>query len=447
MRPESLVVTLAGTVIAEDEEGPLVTNADASAPVTAGFRPPPGRKRTDELDARWKMGWGPPRQLPLAGGDTLVIAKWGPMLPRGMSISPMDNDVLAIGILRNEQLTQIAAEVTGIAPGDVFTLGEEIWACRNGLYVLRDGTWQRRADVTGLEAVIAVLWRQGNLALLLHSRDGGRGLARLTVDRTRAQSEPLELRLDGRPVGVSDALAIDRDRVLIATGSALVSYEVSTGRISSVPVTGLDDEAHRLARDGAGRIWIAGRGLWLLDGSRAIDVRAAAPAVVDTEVRTLVARGDRLHLALSERGLLVLDAGALAAAALAGRLPPVDPADGIQRHEARVGDHAVFIDLRSPVRWPKSQSWDLRFRAAQVKVLAALDRSGVRVVLAEDGFEHHGLTLYTDESSRVLSVVKAVLTREGLWEHAQVTRRLGPRGAVEELVKQTHPDESHPAPQ
>jgi len=447
VRPESLVVTMAGTVVSGDEAGPAVANADASAPVTAGFRLPPARKRNDERDTRYKMGWGPPRYLPLPGGDVLVIAKWEPMLPRGMSILRVKPDVLVIGVLRNGQLTQIAAEETALEPSDVFTMGEEIWACRGGLYVLRDGAWQRRADAKGLDNVITVPWRRGNSALLLHSRDRGLGLARLTLDGTRARLEPLEFQLDGRPVGVSDALAIDADRVLIATGSALASYQVSAGRVSAVPLTGLDGEAHRLARDGAGRIWIAGRGLWLLDGSRAIDARAAVPAVVDTEVSTLVARGDRLYLALSERGLLVLDAGALAAAALAGRLPPVDPADGTQSHEARVGDHAVFIDLRSPVRWPQSQSWDQRFDAARVKLLAALDRRGVRAVLADDGLEHRGLTLYTDDSSRVLSVVKAVLSGEGLWEHAQITRRLGSRGAVEELVKQTHPDERHTSPQ
>ena len=124
----------------------------------------------------------------------------------------------------------------------------------------------------------------------------------LPVSGKRAQTQPLELQLDGRPVGVSDALAIDPDHVLIATGSALVSYEVSAGRVSPLRVAGLDGEAHRLARDGAGRIRIAGRGLWLLDGSRAIPVRTAVPAVVDTEVRTLVARDDRLYLALEERG-------------------------------------------------------------------------------------------------------------------------------------------------
>ena len=140
----------------------------------------------------------------------------------------------------------------------------------------------------------------------------------------------------------------------------------------------------------------------------------------------------------------MLDARALAAAALEGRLPSTMGDDVPEPHEARFGDHAVFVDLRSPVRWPKSQTWEQRFEVAKNKVLAAVDRIGVRAVLAEDGFDDRAdLTLYTDDSARVVSAVETVLRGEALWEHAQIKKRFGPRGALEVLVKRTHADESH----
>jgi hypothetical protein len=144
--------------------------------------------------------------------------------------------------------------------------------------------------------------------------------------------------------------------------------------------------------------------------------------------------------------MLVLDAGRLGAAALAGLLPPAGPDHGPERHEARLGDQAVFVDLRSPVGWPERQSWDARFDAALVKLLAALDRAHLRAVLADDGLEHHWLTLYTDDGARVVSVVGVVLRSEGLWEHATVRWRLGPRGAHEQQIKQTHAEGSRSAP-
>lgn len=409
VRPETVVPTHAGPVVSGVDDGPTLWNANAASPPTPAFRPPPPRVPTDANDARWTLGWGPPRHLPLPNGDTLVLAKWGPIPPRGVGISSRRSDVLVVGVARKGHLSEFTREVTELHPSDVFLLREEIWACCDGLWTLREGRWQRRADASEIHRVDAFVTGHGDRALVLVSVDGGRALARLTVGPgSTARLQRLEVSLDGRPVAVSDALAIDADRVLIATGSGLAVYDVVSGRVSRVALAGLDGEVHRLVRDGSGRIWIGGRGLWLLDGLvRAIAVRAAVPAVIDTDVDGLVARGDRLYLALGDRGLAVVDADALAAAALGGRLPPVTSDDGPRPHEARFGDHAVFVDLRSPVRWPRSQSWEQRFAATTEKVMAALDRSEVRAVLAEDGFEDRGeLTLYTDDSAGVVTIVE-----------------------------------------
>jgi hypothetical protein len=313
-----------------------------------------------------------------------------------------------------------------------------------------------RPDAVGSYPGVRSWARVGGRFLLTTARDG---LARFdattgTVRSYRLEGQPrstdvskcgfegrhpqwTSVELDRRQVAVSDTLSIDTGHWLLALGSALVKYDVASGRGSRLEPAGLDGEVHRLARDEKGRIWLAGRGLWLLDGfARAVNVLGAVPAAVDTDVCGLGARGSRLSLTFSDRGAAMVDADALTASAVAGRRTALAVEDRPRAHEAHFGDHAVFVSLQPPVPWPKSQSWEGRFDQAISKVLSALDRSGLRAVLADDGFEHREpLILYTNDTAAVISVVEKVLRAESLWDHVLVMKRAGGQHVPAVVVK------------
>jgi hypothetical protein len=274
-------------------------------------------------------------------------------------------------------------------------------------------------------------------ALRAHRLDDQPSSPDVAICRERESSTPTYVEVGDRRVAASDVLPMERGQLLLALGSTVLKYDAATGRGSPLQIPGLDGEVHRLVRDERGRIWLAGRGLWLLDGfARAIDLRAAVPAAMDTDVCSLKSTGHRLSLESLDRGQTTVDEELLAAAALAGRLPAVAAEDRPRPFEPHLGDHAVFVAITPPVPWPKSQSWEQRFGKAAESVWAAFDRAGVRALPAEDGLEYRApLIVYTDDSDAAIAVIERVMRTAALWDYLDVRQRRGGHHLPEVVVK------------
>jgi hypothetical protein len=116
---------------------------------------------------------------------------------------------------------------------------------------------------------------------------------------------PIVVRVEGHDRSPEDALFLDETHVLAATDGRLCKADLTTRECAVLPLEG-DGEVHRLARDRDGRIWAAGRGLWLLDAN----LRATPcplPFVFHTDVLDLEEIGGRLSLALGVRGIALFD--------------------------------------------------------------------------------------------------------------------------------------------
>jgi hypothetical protein len=82
----------------------------------------------------------------------------------------------------------------------------------------------------------------------------------------------------GRDLGVGDAIAWEKGEILLATGAGLRVYERATGKVRPAPVPAPGGAVSLLARDGLGRLWMAGVGLWMWDpGTGALHSFEALP--------------------------------------------------------------------------------------------------------------------------------------------------------------------------
>lgn len=150
---------------------------------------------------------------------------------------------------------------------------------------------------------------------LLRTTGGPVGLSKLEMRDGVPVLTMLPLRIDDYTPETYDALRLSEDTVLLATDRGLCTYDVPAQRCTRLRPEGLDEVVKHLERDGAGRIWMGGRGLFWLHSNT--EVRAAGsflPMLADTEVRDLSMSAGRLAVALGLRGLVLLDPAALARA-------------------------------------------------------------------------------------------------------------------------------------
>ena len=85
-----------------------------------------------------------------------------------------------------------------------------------------------------------------------------------------------------------------------------------TGSCSPFTLPGVDLAVTAFARDGAGRLWLAGEGLWVVGkGGRALAVHPKLGFMTDSVVRHILAVDGKLVLSLGDRGVAVVDATTL----------------------------------------------------------------------------------------------------------------------------------------
>jgi hypothetical protein len=109
-----------------------------------------------------------------------------------------------------------------------------------------------------------------------------------------APGSPPRLRLDSR----TDLLAAEQGLCLQRRGEgACLPFNMpGVGRVFA------------LARDGDGRIWLAGEGLWFIDNAgRAIPVHPRLPFMIDATVHDIAVADSSLALLLGARGVAIVD--------------------------------------------------------------------------------------------------------------------------------------------
>ena len=199
-------------------------------------------------------------------------------------------------------LLSMEAEPEGYLERGFATPDGELWATsRRGLYRWTDTGWSHAAaiemDDDAGTAELESLGTSGPPWLLLERASGALFQLRYEGSRTRL-----------RPV--SDEGSELHDAVqwngswLFATSSGLRRYEPTSSRWASANISRAG--ARVLARDGGGRLWLAGDGLAVVSRGRIIDL-SRLPPLAGVDVIAMIAdphRRDGVIVSLGERGLL-----------------------------------------------------------------------------------------------------------------------------------------------
>jgi hypothetical protein len=92
----------------------------------------------------------------------------------------------------------------------------------------------------------------------------------------------------GIAVEIHDTLPWSDNSLLLATRAGLRLYDLKTGKLTPSALPEPPQPATRLARDGFGRLWLGGNGLWLLDaGATSLEALDRVPSISLCEVYDL----------------------------------------------------------------------------------------------------------------------------------------------------------------
>jgi hypothetical protein len=113
--------------------------------------------------------------------------------------------------------------------------------------------------------VFRVLNTTGPPWFIINSSAGELHRFSVDVEYRNPMIEPIKISDDGKKIRVLDALRWTNETLLLATDKGIRSLEITTGKL--IP-SGLSDPGRAvsaLSRDGLGRAWLAGDGIWLVD--------------------------------------------------------------------------------------------------------------------------------------------------------------------------------------
>jgi len=250
--------------------------------------------------------------------------------------------------------------------------------------------------------------------------------------------------INGVRVQIRDALAWSKGRLLLATNQGLCLYDLRWGNCQAIAPSGLDDEVGVIMRDRSKRVWLAGRGLWLLENeSVARPLRPAVPELAEADVVAMAEVSDgRLALGLAGRGAVILD------------VPPKwfqretkSPAqpeswEAPRSFEGRYSDQAVVIrTCRSPADRGAADSRELAFAGLKTQLADAVLDANPRVHLGEEcAFDRRSdIGIYGTDVDALEAPVLAILRKSPLWPELGVAKRYGPPGSRTVDVKACDP--------
>jgi hypothetical protein len=249
--------------------------------------------------------------------------------------------------------------------------------------------------------------------------------------------------INGVRVQIRDALVWNKGRLLLATNQGLCLYDLRWGNCQALAPRGLDDEVGVLMRDRTKRVWVAGRGLWLLESeSVARPLHPAVPALAEAEVVSIAEAPDgRLALGLVGRGAVFLDVPPKWFQRAPKSTPQFESWDVPGPFEGRHSDQAVVIrTCRSPAAREAADGREQAFEGLKAQLGAVLE-ANPRVHLGEECAlgRRPDIGIYGIDADALESPVLAMLRRSPLWSELAVVKRYGQPGSRTVDVKTCEP--------
>jgi hypothetical protein len=460
------IVRLADGIAFYGDGGPLFYSKGGWHPLPDPVVPPAelmGPARPGEKERLWAAM----TTIPIEGEISYVIAKAGPPRHYSGHVHGL-RDVFLTARWDGKVLTVLGREELPIEPDDTFaTPDKQLWNVDDqGLWSFSGGHWHlvmRSTPENGDgskpagAADSAGSRERGTFKSAigepLHFAEGfappfyglpvaAASWALVRLDSNEAGGVPLidevPVKLDGRRLQIRDATiwGNTKDELLLATDRGLCVFNVRWGTCELIRPEGLGDEVNLFMHDGTKRLWLGGRGLWVLrDQKHADAVHPSVPMLADSEVVALAEAPDgRLVIGLKGRGAVFLT------------IPqgwfqrPPDPSATLATWEATQAHEPAFQDrgiVLRPCRGKNGQFTDGITGALLADLRALVGSLGPRVrIELEETFEGKpDIAVRGAEPEKLLEGVLPLLGKPGSKAKVSVLKRFGPRGSAAVEVK------------
>jgi hypothetical protein len=418
--------------------------------------------------------WAALVSIPLDDKTNIIVAKAGPRRFYNGHMHGL-KDTFVTGQWKGGSFQVMSQEDLALEPDDTFaTPDRQLWNVDNqGLWSFSGDKWRMVMSLPSsshgamAEGESAFDMRGGDRILSVKSAVGeplrfvaGMGppwiglpfaafawtMARL--DLNEAGGVPLiddvPVTLDGVRVQIRDALAWSKGRLLLATNHGLCLYDLRWGNCQALYPSGLDDEVGIILRDRSKRVWLAGRGLWLLENEGvARPLHPAVPALAEADVVAMAEAPDgRLALGLAGRGALMLDVPPNWFQRLPKMPSKPEPWEAAGAFEGHFSDQAIVIRACQPRgKHAVAGSKEPDLGGLEMQLAGALLEANPRVHLGKECAldRRPGVGVYGTDADSLEAPVLALLHRSPLWPELGVVKRYGPRGSRTVEVKACEP--------
>jgi len=405
--------------------------------------------------------WAALVSIPVDDKTNIIVAKAGPPRYYNGHLHGL-KDTFVTGEWKNGVFKVASQEDIALEPDDTFaTPDKQLWNVDNqGLWNFSAGKWRMVMSLPssshGGSTVGGALDTQAGRGLPsvrsavgepLRFVDGvgppwiGLPFAASTwamarLDLNEAGGVPLlndvPVTIDGVRVQIRDAMAWGKGQLLLATNRGLCLFDLRWSNCQALAPNGLDDEVGIIMRDRLKRVWLAGRGLWLLENETvARPVHPAVPALAEADVVAMAEAPDgRLALGLMGRGAVILDVPPKWAATAA--TAQVQPWEAPRSFEGRFTDQAVAFRSCSPPGDPAAaRSQELAFAGLKTQLASALLQANPRLHLGEECVldRRPDVGVYGPDADSLEAPVLAILRKSTLWPELGVAKRYGPPGS------------------
>jgi hypothetical protein len=418
--------------------------------------------------------WAALVSIPLDEKSNVIVAKAGSRRYHNGHMHGL-KDTFVTGQWKDGSFKVLSQEDIALEPDDTFaTPDKQLWNVDNqGLWNFSAGKWRMVMSLPSsshgalADAGSAFDWQAGQRVLSVKSAVGeplrfvaGVGppwiglpfgafawtMARL--DLNEAGGIPLIddvlVVINGVRVQIRDALAWSKGRLLLATNQGLCLYDLRWGNCRALAPSGLDDEVGVIMRDRSKRVWLAGRGLWLLESeSVARPLHPEVLALAEADVVSMAEAPDgRLALGLVGRGAVLLDVPSKWSQRAPKTPAQFESWEAPRAFEGRFSDQAVVIrTCRSPAERGTADSQELAVAGLKTQLAGAVLEANPRVHLGEESAldRRPDIGIYGTDADSLEAPVLAMLRKSPLWPELGVAKRYGPPGSRTVDVKTCEP--------
>jgi hypothetical protein len=453
--------------------GPLLYSHGVWRAVPETVAPPPDLMGVARNEGEDRV-WAALVSIPLDDKTNIIVAKAGPRRYYNGHLHGV-KDTFITGQWKGGSFQVMSQEDLALEPDDTFaTPDRKLWNVDNqGLWNFSAEKWRMVMSMPSsghgaLAGGESALDMQGGQRILSVKSAVGEPLRFVAgvgppwiglpfaasawtmarLDLNEAGGVPLidevPVAIDGVRVQIRDALAWSKGRLLVATNQGLCLYDLRWGNCQAFHPSGLDDEVGIIMRDRSKRVWLAGRGLWLLENEGlARPLHPAVPALTEADVVAMAEAPDgRLALGLAGRGAVILDVPPNLFQRPPKLPPKPDPWEAPGSFEGRFSDQAVVIRAcQARGKRAVAGSTELARDGLEMQLAGAMLEGKPRMHLGEEGAldRHPDVVVYATDADSLEAPVLAILRRSPLWPELGVSKRYGPPGSRTVQVKTCDP--------